>query len=491
MAAANQQPQFPESWRGLRRLQWTGAQEYAEPADDQLSNHALNTHAIAAFDDYETLRREREKWLRMRTDGETQLIAYAREHLPALFPPTPAALPELRPERDIDMRTILLPQALNQGWLTERGVETAGSHLWDAMANYDAALALTMHACFQVTSTVSRRGEGPMPPPLWALHRVDAAQPMEIAPDGPLRALDSMTLARITPALERAASPESSSGIQVLRALFDTFMPKHVPRELTSVAWETTRDWTRTTMTLNFDSVEEKAAWIISAARAGLLAHYLHDGVPYVSMFPDNTTFIYERWRELRTPYVNDPATASFQQKSAAGEFIQQSVDGTYDIDGAPAPHIIYDRRRRAASVFYAAAVVPLVVASACAISYLRALLEFRIFPGTETPQTSTIRPRNVDSIPYPATHGLRALTAYTLLRLHATLGDTFPHIPGEEHATKWKPRGAEHLVGKTLAQTAQNLLGAWQASQETDRRKWTRALQAGLLLIAGTDNPE
>ncbi len=475
----------------MRRQQWTGALEYAVPADDQLSNHALNTHAITAFNDYETLRRERETWLRLRTEGEHELIAYGRDHHPDLFPPAPASLPELRPERDLDMRTILLPQALNQGWLTDRTGETAGRHLWDAMANYDAALALAMHACFQMTTTVSVRAEEPMSPATWALHRLDAAQPIELPQNALMRAQDARTLARIGPILERAATPASSSGIQVLRGLFDTFMPKHMPPELTSVAWETTRDWARTVMARDFGSTEARAAWIISAARAGLLAHYVRNNVPYTSMFPGHTMFIYERWEELQAPYVNAPDALPFLQKAAAVDAMRASIAGTYDVDAAPSPHIIYDRRRRAASVFYAPAVVPLVIASACVISYLRALISLRIFPGTESPQTTSIRPTNADPIPYPAMHGLRALTAYTLLRLHATLGDTLPHVPGEHHAQRWKPRGAEHLVGKTLTETGQNLLGAWQASQENDRRKWTRALQAGMLLIAGTDQNE
>jgi hypothetical protein len=459
-----------------------------------LADHTMNAVVINAFNDYEALRRAREHWLRLRVGGERELIAYLRATHPTEFPPAPAALPELRPMRTLDMRTLLLPQALNMGWLTERGDDTSGGQIWEAMRKYDAALMLCMHACFQVTSTLSERSEGPMDPAVWALHRIDPVQPLALSDGGIDRAADIQTLERVSPVLERAATPPQGNGISVLRELFAALMPHHLAPDLVSMAWETTRDWARTVMDKSVMPVEEKASWIIAAARAGLLSHFVRGNTVLASMFPDHATFIYEQWDQLNAPYApnaGNPNGPGMQAKAAAAAALLASMNGEYDLEAAEAPQIIYDRLRRAGSVFYAPVIVPLVVASACVLAYLRAFLELRILPGTETPNQSSVRPRNVDPVPYQSAHGMRALTTYTLARLHATLADAIPHIPGDDHAARWRPRGAEHLVGKTLSETAQNLLRAWQDSQEHDRRKWTRALQAGLMYIAGTAEEE
>lgn len=478
---------FPESWRTLTVLDRTGAQQYKEPPVGMLEDHTTNVRTIQAFQDYELLRRRREEWLAVRLIGERETLRYARDQHPAEFPPGQDALPELSPLRAVDMRTILLPQSLNHGWLTQRGIETNGVRVWEAMRKYDAALMLCMHACFQTTTTVAVRPEGTMSPALWALRKMDVVYPPDRGiEDQDDRAVDRESVRRVQRVLSSVATPRNATGIQVLRALFDNFVSEHLTPELRQVAWETTREWTRAGMNPTLRTSDEKAAWVIAAARAGLLSHFTRGATNLASMYPVEGTLIYGIWDRLGEDYQDMPGTPDFEEKRITVDAVRAIIAGTFDPEETPMPHVFYDHRRRAASVFYAPVVAPLVIASACALSYIRALDVGYILPGTEATQLGAVRPVIPPAIPVLRTDGMVALTAYTLLRLHATLGGAVAEETKHDNGEPWEPHGATGHVGKTPRDTALNLREAWHHSDHPDRRKWTRALQAGLLHMEG-----
>jgi hypothetical protein len=487
-AAQGAQQGFPESWRTLTIIDRTGAQQYKEPPPGMLHDHTTNVRTIEAFRDYEQLRRSREEWLALRVIGERETLRYARDKHPNEFPPGQDALPELMPPRAIDMRTALIPQSLNYGWLTQRGINTNGVRVWETIRKYDAALMLCMHACFQTTTTVAVRPEGTMSPALWALRVLDVVNPPDPQiEDDDDRAVDRATVRRVRRVLRQAAAPESDVGLMVLRDLFDTFASEWLTPDLRQVAWETTREWTRTIMGSGMPTLEEKAEWVIASARAGLLSNYTRGADNLTSMFPAQGTFIYDIWSTLSTEYQDLPGTQEFEEKKVAIDAVRDIVAGRYDAEENPLPHVVYDHRRRAASVFYAPVVTPLVIASACALSYLRAVAVGRILPGTEAPQIGAVRPVVAAAIPDMKAHGLHALTAHTLLRLHATLGGAVAEQTAQENAEPWRPLGAEERVGASLRETALSLRDAWKLTDHADKRKWVRAFQAGLLHMEGT----
>lgn len=472
-------PLYPETWRTLVVSHNTDTIKYRPPTEP-LQSHPINALSVQAFQDYEALRRRREAWLDIRVEGESQFLRFAADYADEedrLDPP-----PELAPLGDVIFGTLLLPQSMSHGWLTRRDGDTNGKRVWEGMARYDAALLICMHACFQVTDTVVVRPDAGNSPAEWLLHKMDFTAP--IGPANQLAGPDASLQQRLAnpangPApLDAVENMTPMAGLALLRMLFETFTPAALAPNYKIMVWNTLRYWVAVMLSEAPDD-SARAEWLLRRARSGLLAHYVRDGTPIASTFPSEDALIYGEWNEM-IPDAAEPQGAAHTFKREALQIVHEIINNT-----PPQwiwPMIQYDRRRRAGSVFYAPAVAPLVIVTACAATYLRAMVDGNVLPGTNAPGTEvpvpTIRPlQNV---------GLRALTSYTLARLHATLGGNVADPFQNDHAPQWTPSDMGDAARARIADTAHHLTHVWNDSNEPDRRTWIRALEAGLLIMCG-----
>ncbi len=486
---------YPETWRTLV-VSDDHTIEYAEPTA-ALDDHTTNELTVRAFRDYERLRRVREAWLHLRLEGEAEFLTFATD--PNLDderrladPPPDLALP-----KPIDFATLLLPQSMTHGWLTRQNdLSTNGARVWDGMLRYDSALLICMHACFQVTSTIAVRADAGDSPVDWLLYGLDLASPIGPSEEDAV-VNDERTRSRLhreddTAPLTRAANPAPAHGIALLHALFAAFVPAALPPDYTASFWNTVRHLVSRMMRAG-DEPHARAEWLLRKVRAGLLGLYIRNNNHIPSVFPQPGQLIWNAWHTL------EPDADAFVPGSNAhgirSEILSMVRSVLYEDEPLPAAIpmlaiVQYDRNRRAMSVFYAPAAAPLVIAAACAVGYLRAVNDGNVLPGTDVPGSEPF----IASAPRTSAPSLRALTSYTLARLHATLGGNIVGPYPHEHADQWSPADSPNLVAtdsNDTAVTAEKLLRTWQQSAEPDRLVWVRALEAGLLFMVGGEPEE
>lgn len=477
---------FPASWRTVV-VDDQGVAQYPEPRVE-LEDLAFCDRTARAFRDYESLRRTREQWLQVRETGEREFLNYALDERTNDRLPDPP--PEMELAKNITFVVLLHPQSMSQGWITRReDMARNGARVWRGMQRYDAALLICMHACFQVTHVAGAYPHLGDSPTTWMLYVFSPEQPFYPAPTEE----DAHTMARLrdipeNAPLSRISVPSVAPGITVLRELFEAFMPEHMRVEFAAVVWNTVR-YTVSMMMRAGDTHADRAEWLLLYVRTGLLANFYHNNASIASVFPEEGQPAWTGWEALRPDA--DAFTAGTVPYNTRRRLMQCVRSVLYQdeplplVNGAPATvptTVLYDRTRRAMSVFYTQTVAPLVIAAACAVGYLRAAVNGYVLPGTDVPGTEPFVPRSVRV----HAESLRALTSYTLARLHATLGGGCEGAFAGEHNAKWHPADVSDLIGPTTAVTAEKLLRTWQKSAEPDRHTWIRALEAGLLFMVG-----
>lgn len=429
-----------------------------------------------AFLDYKTLRRRRERWLGMRVEGERHFLEHALDLTTNDYLDDPP--PEMEMPKNVTFASLLLPQSMSQGWLTQyTDLGRNGARLWRGMQRYDAALLICMHACFQVTHNGSDNAPEGVSPENWLLYQFSPMDPFgAVQTNEDERTLDRLNDPQTgeTP-LRRVFDHPTASGIAILRRLYEGFMPPHMREEFATVVWNTAR-YTVARMMRAGDTPAARAEWLLREVRTGVLSHYTRHNVAIGSVFPNNDQPIYSGWEALM-PNMQDVRPEILRAVRSvlfAGEPLQE---------GALMPGVVlFDQHRRAMSVFYTQAVAPLVIAAACAVGYLRAEADGRVLPGTGVPGTEPVATRPTRT----SAESLRALTSYTLMRLHATLGGTVAGSYPGECDTQWHPADVKALVGPNHAVTAEKLMRTWQQTTEPDRHTWVRALEAALLFMVG-----
>jgi len=478
---------FPLTWRTVV-VDDRGVAQYPAPQTD-LEDAVFCDRTVRAFLDYEVLRRKREEWLHVREEGEREFLLYAldplntRDELPD--PPPEMALPKY-----VSFAVLLQPQSMSQGWITRHtDLSRNGARVWQAMQRYDAALLVCMNACFRITHKYSAHPTDGVSPVAWLLHLFDAEEPMAPAPT----AADELTLARLrelpgdAAPLRVFAEPPTAAGIAVLRSLFEAFMPQHMREAFGTIVWNTVR-YAVSEMMLAGSTANSRAWWLLRWARSGLLTHFIHHNEPTASAFATEAHPIWRQWAALEPhPDALAPGTARNNLRRDTLRHVRSLLfpDEQWVENGAPVPIppiVKHDQKRRAMSAFYTQATAPLVIAAACAVGYLRATINGRVLPGTDVPGSEPI----VARAPRTSAESLRALTSYTLMRLHATMAG---HAAGPyqgEHSVQWHPAELPNLVGPDLRVTAEKLLRTWQKTTEPDRHTWIRALEAALLFMVG-----
>lgn len=464
---------------------------YTPVTPSNLKKFSNATETISLARDYYALREAREQWLTWRHLGERRVMRYTADTSgfdieAQIQTPNPLVYNAVTSTNiRTDMYTILYPQSLNQGLLSDPRPESDGHALLADLARYDAALLLCMEGCLSRPSAAAAAHflayeyepggiiGGPVTVGTRELyHRV--VSPEMVAGDGYWSEIE----ARYTPVDVMLRLP-TEAGRVVAKRIFDEVCPARLPSSHREVAWTTARAWLVEMMRC---PETERARWLVDRMRIGLISHYRHDRVHVRSVFPTAVDPAVAVWRGIAEgKNKNAPVL------DAIGEIADWFVPpaGSLGNRAVPPDVIAYDATIRAASVFYAPVTMPLVVACACCVMYLTKLSANGVAPGTQNLET-TRGDRGPVEAPDAREAALVCYSAYITHHLNMSLGGLAGEHGPVTEISRWSPCYATDLHAPTWSGTAQRLIAAWRERGGYTSERWVRALTAAMLVIDG-----
>jgi hypothetical protein len=488
---------FPASWDSIVASRKNNEAIYLRPTEANLLTLGRPKMIELAYKDYKTLQLERERWLAMRISGELKFAEMVDAVINDVEADDNVEYDMYRAfvnvGIDTDIHTLLLPQSISQGLLTNLYHDSVGWGLYRDMKRYDTALLITMEACFKKISVPDAVD--------FIDNEYDPSAPIEdnvhtkLLSHRLLRANDNedefrhpdpqitTTTAAYYPIQQINAIP-AASGRNVVRAIFEELCPKNLSANVRAVIRATVYAWVIAMMQL---PETDRTKFIVERTRIGLVSNFVVAGTMHKSLFPRDEEPVAADWFLLAnaTPeLVNTPPLADLVTPMVNGIIAMAKRQPVVD----PPSIFIFDYKIRSESVFYTNSTIPIFIACATCILYLHKQTTHGVFPGTESAYGGV---DNDVEPPKPMTAreaGMISLTTYTIHQLNMSLSEL--RMDDGYLPPTWSPHATDMMRGKTWRETATNLIAAWRESRADSADKWIRGLKAAMLVIDGNIPP-
>lgn len=484
---------FPPTWDSIVASSKNNEAIYLRPTTENLLTLGRPKMIELAYKDYKALQLERERWLAIRIGGELKFTEIVEAVINDVEDDDNVEYDMYKAFVNVgintDIHTLLLPQSISQGLLTNLYHDSVGWGLYRDMKRYDTALLISMEACFKKI-TVPDAVE-------FIDNEYDPSAPIEdnvhtkMVSHRLLRANDNedefrlpdpqitTTTAAYYPIQNINAIP-ATSGRSVVRAIFEELCPKHLSENVRTVIRATVYAWVIEMMQL---PETDRTTFIVERTRIGLVSNFVVEGTMYKSLFPRDEEPVVADWLLLATATpdrINTPPLADLVTPMVSG--MMALARGQPVVD--PPSIFMSDFKIRSESVFYANSTIPLFIACATCILYLHKQTTHGVFPGTESAYGEA---DNDVEPPKPMTAreaGMISLTTYTIHQLNMSMSElrrSVGYLP-----PTWSPHATQTLRGNTWRETAANLIAAWSESRADYADKWIRGLKAAMLVIDG-----
>lgn len=483
---------FPDTWDSIVASRKNNEALYLAPTESNLLSLGRPKMIELAYKDYKVLQLNRERWLAMRIEGELKFSKIINAALNDDAVNGGIEYDMYRTFVDVginsDIHTMLLPQSLSQGFLTNLNQSSVGWELYRDMKRYDTALLIAMEGCFKKISisdatTFIENDFEPGQPMENDLHTKLLSHRLirENVDETEFRRRDpqqTTTSSAYYPIQEIENIP-IGCGRDVVRGILKELCPERLSDKVKSVIRATVEAWVIEMMR---QPANDRAKFVIERTRIGLISNYVINGVTYKSLFPTDGESVARDWFRMTTAKSDDvnPDLLDLVPPMIRGI---QSKARRKPLENPPTI-LMFDGKIRSESVFYTNSTLPLIIAAATCILYLHKVDSELILAGTETVWSPV---EKTNALPQPLSSreaGLISLTTHTIHELNMSLSEL---RKGDNYsAPSWSPPATANLLGPTWRDTATNLIRAWKESHDDSAECWIRGLKAAMLVIDG-----